>query len=179
MVALILALSSTIYLIAGAYSKTQGFSRPPTFDASAYLAGVAPAEYGAVEWVRANTLPTDIVVEGKGRSYGADTNRISTMTGRPTLLGWDGHESQWRGRAYGRMAAGRPEALQAIYGGSSPDEALRLLKTFGASYLYVGPWERAQYGLSPTAERMLYARLELVYEDGASPDTMVRIYRVP
>ncbi|BAM01079.1 MULTISPECIES: DUF2298 domain-containing protein [Caldilinea] len=179
MVALILALSSTIYLIAGAYSKTQGFSRPPTFDASAYLASVAPAEYGAVEWVRANTLPTDIVVEGKGRSYGADTNRISTMTGRPTLLGWDGHESQWRGRAYGRMAAGRPEALQAIYGGSSPDEALRLLKTFGASYLYVGPWERAQYGLSPTAERMLYARLELVYEDGASPDTMVRIYRVP
>lgn len=179
LVALTLAFSSTIYLIAGAYSKTQGFSRPPTFDASAYLAGVAPAEYGAVEWVRANTLPTDIVVEGKGRSYGADTNRISTMTGRPTLLGWDGHESQWRGRAYGRMAAGRPEALQAIYGGSSSDEVLRLLKMFGASYLYVGPSERAQYGLSSTVERALYARLELVYEDGVSADTMVRIYRVP
>lgn len=177
--ALVLALGSTVYLVAGAYSKTQGFSRPPTFDASAYLANVAPAEYGAVQWVRANTLPTDIVVEGKGRSYGADTNRISTMTGRPTLLGWDGHESQWRGRAYGRMAAGRPEALQAIYGGSSPDEVLRLLKTFNASYLYVGPWERAQYGLSPAVERVLYARLELVYEDGTSPDTMVRIYRVP
>ncbi|MCS6827326.1 MAG: DUF2298 domain-containing protein [Caldilinea sp.] len=177
--ALALALSSTIYLVAGAYSKTQGFSRPPTFDASAYLAALAPAEYGAVEWVRANTLPTDIVVEGKGRSYAADTNRISTMTGRQTLLGWDGHESQWRGRAYGRMAAGRPEALQAIYGGASPDEALRLLKTFGANYLYVGPSERAQYGLSPAVEQTLYARLELVYEDGASPDTMVRIYRLP
>ncbi len=177
--ALALALNSTIYLVAGAYSKTQGFSRPPTFDASAYLAGVAPAEYGAVEWVRANTLPADIVVEGKGRSYAADTNRISTMTGRQTLLGWDGHESQWRGRAYGRMAAGRPEALQAIYGGASPAEALRLLEAFGASYLYVGPSERAQYGLSPAVERALYAQLELVYEDGASPDTMVRIYRIP
>ncbi|MFM7583966.1 MAG: DUF2298 domain-containing protein, partial [Caldilinea sp.] len=102
--ALLLALASTIYLVAGVYSKTQGFSREPTFDATAYLATLAPAEYGAVEWVRANTLPDDIVVEGKGRSYGSETNRISTMTGRPTPLGWDGHESQWRGRAYGMMA---------------------------------------------------------------------------
>jgi len=171
--ALVLATASTVYLIAGAYSKTQGFSRPPTFDAGAYLATVAPAEYSAVEWVRANTLPTDVVVEGKGRSYGAETNRISTMTGRPTLLGWDGHESQWRGRAYGAMAAGRPEALQAIYGGATPEQRARVLEEFGADYIYIGPQERSQYNLSPTTERALFAQLELVYENGD-----VRIYRV-
>ena len=171
--ALALATASTIYLIAGAYSKTQGFSRAPTFDAGAYLAVAAPAEYGAVEWVRANTLPTAVVVEGKGRSYGAETNRISTMTGRPTLLGWDGHEAQWRGRAYGAMAAGRPEALRAIYGDATPEQRARILEELGADYVYVGPQERAQYNLSPTTERVLFAQLELVYEDGD-----VRIYRV-
>lgn len=171
--ALLLALASTVYLIAGAYSKTQGFSRTPTFDAGAHLATIAPAEYGAIEWVRANTLPTDVVVEGKGRSYGAETNRISTMTGRPTLLGWDGHESQWRGRAYGAMAAGRPETLRAIYGGATPDQLRRVLAEFGVDYVYVGPQERAQYNLSPATERVLFAQLELVYENGD-----VRIYRV-
>jgi len=171
--ALLLATASTVYLIAGAYSKTQGFSRTPTFDAGAYLATVAPAEYAAIEWVRDNTLPTDVIVEGKGRSYGAETNRISTMTGRPTPLGWDGHESQWRGRAYGAMAAGRPEALQAIYGGAMPDQLARILAELGADYVYVGPQERAQYNLSPAVERALFAQLEVVYENGD-----VRIYRV-
>jgi len=171
--ALLLATTSTIYLIAGAYSKTQGFSRAPTFDAAAYVATVAPAEYGAVEWVRANTQPTDVIVEGKGRSYGAETNRISTLTGRPTPLGWDGHESQWRGRAYGEMAAGRPEALRGIYGGATPDQLTTILAGLGASYVYVGPQERTQYGLTLATEQVLFAGLELVYENGD-----VRIYRV-
>ncbi len=177
--ALVLATASTVYIAAGAYSKTQGFSRTPTFDAAAYLATISPAEYGAVEWVRANTRPDDVVVEGKGRSYGADTNRISTMTGRPTPLGWDGHESQWRGRAYGAMAAGRPEALRSIYGGTSPSEVVRILQSLGASYLYVGPSERAQYGLTPAVERALFAQLELVYPAENPEQGDVRIYRVP
>lgn len=177
--ALVLAAASTVYIAAGAYSKTQGFSRTPTFDAAAYLAAISPAEYGAVEWVRANTRPDDVVVEGKGRSYGADTNRISTMTGRPTLLGWDGHESQWRGRAYGAMAAGRPESLRSIYGGTSPAEVVRILQSLNASYLYVGPAERAQYGLTPAVERSLFAHLELVYPVENPEQGDVRIYRVP
>lgn len=171
--ALLLAVASTVYLVAGAYSKAQGFSRTPTFDAAAYLAASAPAEYGAVEWVRANTAPTAVVVEGKGRSYGAETNRISTMTGRPTPLGWDGHQSQWRGRAYGAMAAGRPEALRALYGGATPDQLPAILAELKADYVYVGPQERQQYGLTPMAERTLFADLELAYESGD-----VRIYRV-
>jgi uncharacterized membrane protein len=178
-VALVLAAGSTVFIAAGAYSKTQGFSRTPTFDAAAYLAMISPAEVGAVEWVRANTRPDEIVVEGKGRSYGADTNRISTMTGRPTPLGWDGHESQWRGRAYGTMAAGRPEALRSIYGGTSPAEVVRILQSLGASYLYVGPTERAQYGLTLAVERALFSQLELVYPVDNPEQGDVRIYRVP
>ena len=172
--ALALAVASTVYLVAGAYSKANGFAGEPTFDATAYLARVAPAEYGAVAWIAANTRPDDVVVEGKGRPYGAETNRISTMTGRPAPLGWDGHEAQWRGRAYGAMAAGRPEALKAVYGGTTPEQLPAILAALGASYVYVGPYERSQYGLSPAAERSLFAQLELVYDNND-----VRIYRAP
>ncbi len=173
-VALVLAAASTVYLVTGAYSKANGFAGEPTFDATAYLARVAPAEYGAVAWIAANTRPDDVVVEGKGRPYSAETNRISTMTGRPAPLGWDGHEAQWRGRAYAAMAAGRPEALKAIYGGTTPGQLLSILADLNASYIYVGPSERSQYGLTPAAERSLFAQLELVYENRD-----VRIYRVP
>jgi hypothetical protein len=55
-------------------------------------------------------------------------------------------------------------------------EALRLL---GASYLYVGPSERAQYGLTPAVERALFAQLELVYPINNPDQGDVRIYRVP
>jgi YYY domain-containing protein len=171
--ALALAAASSVYLIAGAYSKAQGFSRAPTFDAAAYLATAAPAEYGAVAWVQENTLPTDVVVEAKGRAYAAETNRISTMTGRPTLLGWDGHEAQWRGQAYGTMAAGRPEALRAIYGGATPDQVAAILEKFDVAYIYVGPQERTQYELTPVAEQALFGRMEVVYAN-----ENVRIYRV-
>ena len=171
---LVLAIASTVYLVAGAYSKANGFAGDPTFDATAYLARTAPAESGAVAWIAANTRPDDVVVEGKGRSYGAETNRISTMTGRPTPLGWEGHEAQWRGRAYGAMAAGRPEALKAIYGGTTPGQLPFILASLNASYVYVGPSERSQYGLTPAAERSLFAQLEMVYDNSD-----VRIYRVP
>ena len=37
----------------------------------------------------ANTAPDAVVLEGKGNSYSSAHNRVSAMTGRPTLLGWD------------------------------------------------------------------------------------------
>jgi len=94
------------------------------------------------------------------------------MTGRPTLLGWDGHESQWRGRAYGEMAAGRPEALQTIYGGSSGPELIDTLEQWDVDYVYVGPTEREQYGVNARSELALQSAMDLVFEEGD-----VRIYR--
>ncbi len=172
-VAVVLVAASTIYMIAGAYSKTGGFaSVAPTFDATAYLVMGSGDELSAVRWVHANTLPSDLVLEGKGSSYRADTNRISTMTGRPTLLGWDGHESQWRGKAYGEMAAGRPQALTLIYRDASEQELRELLDTWGIDYVYVGPLERSQYGVTPLSEFRFDRTMDLVFESGD-----VRIYR--
>ena len=170
--ALALILASLIYLAAGVYSKTNGFAAEPTFDATAYLAAIGPDEKLAVQWLRDHTLPDDLVLEGKGASYIADTSRSSTMTGRPTLLGWDGHEAQWRGKAFADMALGRPEALTLIYQNGTAEQMQQLVDLWGIDYVYVGPSERSQYGMTPASERRLAEVMDPVFDSGS-----VRIYR--
>jgi len=164
--AVILAVASSVYLLAGAYSKTNGLAGSPTFDATAYLAGYGASELAAVHWVQANTRPDAVVAEGKGGSYNAGTSRISTMTGRPTLLGWDGHESQWRGAAYGEMAAGRPQALELLYRDAPPADLRQLADQWGIDYLYLGPAERNEYGITPFHQARLDQVFDRVFEDG-------------
>ncbi|MBK8045664.1 MAG: hypothetical protein IPK16_00160 [Anaerolineales bacterium] len=171
-IAVVLVLASTVYILAGAYAKTGGLSGEATFDATAYLAAASPDEMTAIQWLRANTRPDDVIVEAKGGSYRVNMNRVSSMTGRPTLLGWDGHESQWRGVAYGKMAAGRAEALEAIYRAGAPEQIEALVDQWGIDYVFVGPAERTAYGVTPSSEERLRRVMDLVFESGA-----VTIYR--
>ncbi|MEZ4868418.1 MAG: DUF2298 domain-containing protein [Caldilineaceae bacterium] len=169
---LVVALSGIIFPLAAVYSKTNGFSASPTFDATAYLTDSAAAELAAAAWVRANTAPDAVVLEGKGASYWSNYNRISTMTGRQTLLGWDGHEAQWRGQAFGIMAQGRADALAKIYHNTSPEEIARLLAAWSIDYVYVGPTERDQYGVTGETERALATAADLAFDQAN-----VRIYQ--
>jgi uncharacterized membrane protein len=126
----------------------------------------------AAQWVQQNTTPGEIVLEGKGNSYSSPHNRISTMTGRPTLLGWDGHQSQWRGDAYGEMAQGRPETIERIYRTARADEIAQLLAEWGIDYVFVGPTEIEQYGITPVRLEELGAAMDVVFARG-----QVRIFR--
>ncbi|HRW09422.1 MAG TPA: hypothetical protein P5121_30180, partial [Caldilineaceae bacterium] len=99
-------------------------------------------------------------------------NRMSTMSGRQTLMGWDGHESQWRGKAFGEMAQGRDQALETIYRGGSPVQIAQTLAQWQIDYVYVGPSERSRYGLTPQGERNLATAMDLAFEMGD-----VRIYQ--
>lgn len=166
---LLLILAPLIYPVAGAYTKANRFQGTPTLNGLAY---VGPDEQALIEWIRRNT-PTDArVLEGKGASYRADYARLSASTGRATLLGWDGHESQWRGEAYGEMAQGRPEALDGVYRNSSVEQLRNTLAEWGIDYVVVGPAEQAQYGMAPGVEERLAQVMELAFESGP-----YRLYR--
>lgn len=169
--ALVLGLAGLVYPLAGLYSKTGGFVTTPTFDSSAYLADGGSAELAAVLWVRANTAPAAVVVEGKGNSYW-NHNRISTMTGRPTLLGWASHEEQWRGKAYADMAQGREAALETIYRGTTVEAIAQVLEQWQIDYVYVGPTERQQYTITVASEQVLAAAMDIAFDQGN-----VRIYQ--
>ncbi len=167
--ALLLIFAALIYPVAGVYTKANHFRGEPTLNGLAY---VGPDELTVIDWLRANTPPYAIVLEGKGGSYRAETARLSTATGRATLLGWDGHESQWRGEAYGAMAQGRPEALDGVYRNSSVEQLQGVLDQWQIGFVVVGPAERNLYGIPPGVEDRLGQVMELALEMGD-----YRIYR--
>jgi uncharacterized membrane protein len=171
--ALALIVGGLIFPVAASYSKTHGFATPtPTFSAIAYVGQENPAELAAIEWIRSNTPIGSVVVQGIGRPYHPHTARISGATGRPTLLGWDGHQSQWRGKAYGMMAGGRAEALDLIYRSGSPEQIRQVVEQYGIDYVYVGRTEWSQYEMTPLAEERLARVMDLVFDQGD-----VRIYQ--
>ena len=161
---LLLILLCLIYPVAGVYAKITGFgTRLPTLSGLAYIGA---DEQAAIDWIRRNTPENAVILEAKGASYNFSSSRISAATGRATLLGWDGHQSQWRGQAYSEQAAGRAESIEEIYQRPMHSTLPALLDRWQIDYLILGPEERAQYSLTPTVELQLGTFLELVFEQG-------------
>lgn len=171
----VLVAASLFYPLAAIPSKAGDFRGPPTLDGLAYLRQSNPADMAAIEWLRANVAPDAVVVEASGGSYSPEgAGRISMSTGNPTLLGWDFHERQWRGAAYDRLAAGRPEALDQIYRTARPEELPKLLTQWNVDYVYIGALERRKFGIGDAALARFDRALRLVYDkDG------VRVYARP
>jgi uncharacterized membrane protein len=170
--ALLLALASTIYLVAGCVQQERkGFrGSPPLRQSPPPIWRPWPQQsVGLLEWVRANTLPDDMIVEGEGgASSGSETNRISTMTGRPLPSGWDGHQSRWRGA--GLLARwlldGQKRCKRSLRRKFSRGVQHRAPRRYRVqASLYVGPAERAQSGLTPSVERSLFDQFERVYPE--------------
>ncbi|CAN5744076.1 DUF2298 domain-containing protein [soil metagenome] len=69
-------------------------------DGAGYLTRSAPDEAAAIDWLHKNASAGTVIVESPGCSYGTLTglpmNRMSAFTGVPTIVGWAGHEGQWR-----------------------------------------------------------------------------------
>jgi len=123
------------------YHKTNGFSvKEWTLDGNAYIQKYNPDEYAAILWLQ--DAPMGVVTEAVGGSY-TDYARISTRTGLPTVLGWPGHESQWRGG--GEEMSSRYEDIQRLYETTDWDETLRTLRDYNVRYVYVGNLERSTY----------------------------------
>ena len=73
-----------------------------------------------------------------------ELGRVASSTGRPTILGWEGHERQWR--SADTDFAKRQQDVRTIYATQSAGEAAALLDAYDVAYVVVGPRERAVYG---------------------------------
>ncbi len=117
------------------------------------LAGITPRENtpagaAATAWIRANVPPGSVVLEAvspTGGSYnGEGFAAISASTGRPTVIGWVGHQVQWRGGDAPARAELEPRKadVELIY--STPDvaQAQALLQKYRVAYVYIGELER-------------------------------------
>ncbi|MFV1859860.1 MAG: DUF2298 domain-containing protein [Anaerolineales bacterium] len=156
-----------VYPLLATWTKTNGFNPGGgrTLDGTAYLASQSTADYDAIQWINDN-LPGGVIAEAIGGSY-SQYARVSTHTGLPTVLGWGGHEVQWRGDA--EPQGSRQADIQRLYETSSWPEAAELLDQYGIDYVYVGPLELSTYLRLDEGKFEIF--MDKVFDNGS-----VRIY---
>jgi len=162
--------ASLVYPAAATYTKANRFAVSPTLDGTAYMERHYPDDYAAIQWLKANVEGAPVVLEAPGGSF-TEYGRVSSQTGLPTLLGWGGHELQWRG-SYEEPGRREPD-IEAIYKGLDEKRVLKLLDEYDVSYVYVGRLEREKYQLSQAQVGKFAKFMDVVYDQGG-----VRIYKV-
>lgn len=164
---------SLIYPALAYPSKANYFNAkqtPPTLDGWAWVRNSFPDDYAAIQWARANIPSTAIILEGAGNQYSFD-DRVSVATGLPTVLGWGGHEVQWRGN--GKESDPRGQDIASIYKSRDLKSTRELLDKYNVSYVFVGQIEKDKYNLTPQSIDKFGKLGEMVFEQGS-----MRIYRV-
>ena len=142
----------------------------PTLDAMEATAPFAPDEYAAVNWFNQNVTGAPVILEAVGSDYHSETSRLSAWTGLPSVLGWSGHEGQWRGND--DLQRPREADIATIYSTTDVAQALALLDQYHVRYVCVGPNERRLY--EPNSLQKFDRLLPVAYQQGA-----MAIYRVP
>jgi uncharacterized membrane protein len=123
-------------------------------------------EAAAIEWLR--TAPDGVVAEAIGGSYSGFA-RVSTYSGLPTVLGWPGHESQWRG-GYTEQGT-RSDDIVILYSTTDWDIAQDIIQEYDIRYIYIGGLEQATMRVQ---EEKFKTHLRVAFES----ETVV-IYEVP
>jgi YYY domain-containing protein len=137
-----------------------------SLDGAAAIERYNPDEMAAIRWL--SQAPQGVLAEAVGGSY-TGYARVSTFSGQPSVLGWPGHESQWRGGAK-EMGSREPD-LELLFRANRWEQALEILQRYQIRYVYVGGLERGKYRVNET----LYNRyLEVVFQN-----QQVTIYEVP
>mgnify|MGYP000508776108 CR=1 FL=1 len=120
------------------------------------LAGHTPRDnpdggHESIVWLRNNAPAGSVIVEGVGGQYdieGKGFGGVSASTGLPAIMGWPGHEDQWRGGhpEAQQQIAPRDQDVRTIYSSGDENVVRPLLEKYHVRYVYVGPTERDVYG---------------------------------
>jgi YYY domain-containing protein len=160
--------ASLVYPVLSLSTKTNGFDPPQgfTLDGTAYFEQQSPDEMAGIRWL--SSAPPGVVAEAVGGSY-TEYARIATQSGQPTVLGWPGHESQWRGGAV--EMGSRQSDIERLYRTSDWNDAQEILRQYNIRYVYIGSLERSTYVVNETKFKRF---LTPVFQQG-----QVTIYEVP
>ena len=166
----VLVAAGFVYVPAAAYSRAHDFTGPTTLNALTEVERRNPEEYEAVQWLNENAAPGSALIEaaviddfGQPQGgYDANVARFSQRTGVPTVIGWGGHERQWRGEPFEPIAE-RGRDVDTFYRTGDADEAQAILDRYGVTYVILGDLERRIYGAG--VEERLASFLEPVFEN--------------
>ena len=142
-------------------TKTNDFQRnnpdARTLDGSAYLELYMPEDYQTIQFMK--KLEPGVIAEAVGGQY-SEYARISTYTGLPAVLGWPGHEGQWRN---GALLGSRESDIETLY--STPDWATTksIIDRYNIRYIVIGGLERGKYRVN---EEKFNNFLKPIYQQG-------------
>jgi YYY domain-containing protein len=158
-----------LYPVLGLNTKTNGFQPYGGFTLDDFdrIERENPDEAAAIDFLR--TAPDGVVAEAIGGSYDSSFARIATYTGLQNILGWPGHESQWRGGS--EPQGTRQDDVLALYTTSDWETAKAILEKYDVRYVCIGNTERI---FMPVSEEKFALHLRPVFQQGN-----VTIYEVP
>lgn len=139
-------------------------------DATAYLETTFSEDAAAIRWLNDNVTGDPVVLEANGDSY-SDYERVSAMTGLPTVLGWYVHEWLWRGDT-GALNE-RAQEVETIYTSTNQEEVKALLEKYQVEYIFVGAREREKY--ESLNESMLQSLGNVVFSDEQSQTYVLQV----
>ena len=136
---------SLAYPLFSLWSKTEGFQPAGgrTLDATAYFARSSPDEMAGIRWLQA--APDGVIAEAVSPTGGSYTEyaRAATLSGKANVLGWMGHESQWRGGS--EEMGSRQADIERLYCTRDSETARQILDQYHIRYVFIGNLERVTY----------------------------------
>jgi len=168
-----LLIMALVYPTISLWSKTNGFQPVGgfTLNGIAFMESSSPDETSAARWLE--NAPYGIVAEAVSPTGGSYTNyaRISMLSGLPAVLGWTGHESQWRGGST-EMGTRQPD-LERLYCSRDWDETQSILENYNIRYIIIGNLERSTYApgtgncTAGLQETKFFTQLSPVFQQGS------------
>jgi YYY domain-containing protein len=156
--------ASFVYPVLATSRRTMNLTLPRSLDGIAYMAKDSPTTFAdctqvgggsnsgdnvAIRWLNAHIDGSPVIVEAPGAEY-SHCSRISAFTGLPTVMGWSGHEVQWRVNWLAQPGNEatineRLDAVNQIYTNPDQSTVMGLLRRYHVRLLYVGAAERQTY----------------------------------
>ncbi len=138
--------AALVYPPLSLYNKTNGFQPLEwTLDSSVDYARRSPDDMEAIRWLQ--QAASGVVAEAVSPTGGSYTEyaRVATYSGQPNVLGWIGHESQWRGAGAGEAMGSRQADLTLLYCSRDWETVRQVLDQYHIRYVFVGTLERTTY----------------------------------
>jgi YYY domain-containing protein len=152
----IVAACAAVFLVAGmvyplSAIATRMREQPPDGPNLDGIAFLSPDDRAAVRWLSAQNGPRGrvVIAEGVGDEYDSSAAAMATYSGAATVVGWAGHELQWRGPL--PELGSRQSDLAALYRDVPVDAIRPIVDRYAVRYVVVRDVERKKYGDTVTS----------------------------
>ena len=153
------------------FGKVMDPSMYQGLNATAFLETFFPEDAAGIRWLKENITGSPVVLEANGDSY-TEYERVSAMTGLPTVLGWYVHEWLWRNDVADLNE--KSGDVELIYTSKDQKQVEELLEEYEVEYVFVGSCERSKYGENLNNEMMQNIG-DIVFETDNSQTYIVKV----